>query len=344
MKWSWTGPSTGIISGAVSSAGHTCSGTVGRVVDQGVERTVIIDSNDISSMLPYAARYEIRRRLWLDGLHAGWDAYDRVLQREVVLNVAYRLTDAPRLVEKARTLARLQHANILPLLDLGITGEGLPFFTMAKMDWQKWQPLDSIGERLAERGAAAGPDPVKPLIGGVRDVCRAVNYARSRGIVNSDLYPGCILFGSDLRDVLVVEEWERVRDEDATGEGCGRALFRLPYASPEQVRKSSALISPASDVFHVGGVLHFVLYAIPPNHLPGAAGIPDLYRAIVEGRFEARKPATLRPGLRSRGILGRRAIRHLEQICLKALDANPARRHRDAGELGRDLDTWLGSI
>ena len=183
--------------------------------------------------------------LWFDGPHAGWDAYDRVLQREVVLNVAYRLTDAPRLVEKARTLARLQHANILPLLDLGITGEGLPFFTKAKMDWQKWQPLDSIGERLAERGAAAGPDPVQPLIGGVRDVCRAVNHARSRGIVNSDLYPGCILFGSDLRDVLVVEEWERIRDEDATGEGCGRAALRLPYASPEQVRKLSALISPA---------------------------------------------------------------------------------------------------
>jgi hypothetical protein len=323
----------------VSSTGLSGGGTTRRALDQDVERTVILDSADIASMLPFEARYEIRRRLWHDGPHAGWDAYDRVLRREVVLNVAYRPTDAPCVVEKARTLAHLRHPNILPVLDLGVTSQGLPFFTTPKMECE---PLDSLLQRL-EGSSASGTEPVplKPLVGGVLDVCRAVEYARRQGIVNRDLYPGSILVGTDFRDVIVLG-WERIRDGDAAGDVGGHTLGCLAYASPERVRERSPMISPASDVFNLGGVLHLVLYATPPNHLGGGVRALDLFRAIVEGRFEPRKPGELRPGVRPRGIWGRRVVRHLEQICLKALDGHPERRHRDAGELGRDLDTWLG--
>src|SRR5882724_3600267 len=85
-------------------------------------------------------RYDLRRRLWLDGPHAGHLAIDRVLGREVEVHVAYRASDAAAFVEKARALILLRHPNILPIFDLGVTGEGLPFFTRSVIR------LETMGE------------------------------------------------------------------------------------------------------------------------------------------------------------------------------------------------------
>jgi serine/threonine protein kinase len=304
---------------------------------------VVHDSADISAIPAFGVRYEIRQQLWLDGPHGGWDAYDRVLHREVVLNIAYHLNDARRMVEKARTLAVLRHPNILPVLDLGITDLGLPFFTTPKIDHE---PLDAVLQRLDGNGASgAEPFPLKRVVSVVHDACLAVHYARGRGIVNTDLYPGAILVGPDLQSVIACG-WERLPDADqGAGDHSGvRFLGRLAYASPEQVREESTMITPASDVFGLGGVLHLILYATPPNRRAGGGTHHDLLHAIAEARFEPKKPGALRRALHTIGIRRRRSLRHLEQICLKALHGDPARRHRDAGELGNELDSWLGWV
>jgi serine/threonine protein kinase len=304
---------------------------------------VNLDAANIAALLPFEARYERRRRLWLDGPHAGWLAYDRALQREVILNIAYRPADASRVVESARILAALRHRSIPPLLGLGITDEGLPYFTTPPLEGVA---LDSLLERLKGAGdSAAEPFPLRPLAGVVREVCRAVEYARGRGVVNPDIYPGCILVGPDFRDVLVSGGWERARDEEEANEGLARVgslLCYLAYVSPERVRDPSRTVTPASDAYNLGGMLHLILYGIPPNHLPGSKRAIELFQAIAVGKFDARTPGELRPEIRPQGFLGRRAVRHLERICLKALASDLEQRHRNAGELERDLDTWLG--
>src|SRR5262245_28769328 len=74
-------------------------------------------------------RYEHRRRLWLDGEYGGSVAFDKVLEREVGLYIAYNYSDIPAFIRQAKGRGRLRHPHLLPVLDFGMTGDDLPYFT-----------------------------------------------------------------------------------------------------------------------------------------------------------------------------------------------------------------------
>src|SRR6516165_5407060 len=85
---------------------------------------------NLESSDPFEQRYELRKRLWLDGPHGGWLALDRLLGREVVCNIPYRPADDQEFLQMARIRSRLRHANLIPLYDVGSTKDGRPFFTV----------------------------------------------------------------------------------------------------------------------------------------------------------------------------------------------------------------------
>jgi hypothetical protein len=296
----------------------------------------------IAARPSFEDRYELRAKLWLDGPHAGYLALDRVLGRDVVVNVAYRARDSDAVIEKARTLARLRHANILPIFDLGVTGEGLPFFTRPEI---RLVPMDNMVRRLDCGGTSPNRDfPLKPLVTAVRDACLAVSYARGRGFYHDDLYPGTILVGGGFREVFVADGWASIRREaghepanpDPSGFRC-----RPDYVDPERARDLRESHDPQDDVFAFGGILYLILYGKPPNHLPGVSNAGKRLLAIACGAFEPRKPGKLRAGIRSQGWWKVPTIRNLGRICLRALDSNLDRRQRDVEELTRELDQWL---
>src|ERR1700681_3451660 len=68
---------------------------------------------------PFGERYELRNQLWFDGPHGGWLALDQTLGREVVVNCSYRPEDDHRFLQRAQIRARLRHANLIPIYDLG---------------------------------------------------------------------------------------------------------------------------------------------------------------------------------------------------------------------------------
>lgn len=298
---------------------------------------------DIAAILPFESRYELRRRRWMDGPHASWDAFDRVLGREVVVNVAYCSGHAARFIDQARTIAHLRHPNIYPVLDLGVTREALPYYTEPLIDCES---LDS----LVRRHEGDGRDPVSPLplrslVGIVRDACRALDYASRRGCCHDDLTPGSILIGTEFREVFVLGDWRRQRDDAGGGSGAvdrdsDMVMGCLGYVSPEQLKFVPSFDGYANDVFRLGGILFFVLYGTPPNHKPGGGG--DTLRALVGGEFEPRRPGKLRTGIHPGEVRGRSSLQSLERICLRALDGDPGRRQHGAGDLLRDLDGWLG--
>jgi eukaryotic-like serine/threonine-protein kinase len=77
--------------------------------------------------------------------------------------------------------ARLQHANIVPVLSAGATG-GLPYYTMPFVDGL------SLRARIQQ-----GPAPIPEAVTILRDVARALGYAHSQGVVHRDIKPENIL-------------------------------------------------------------------------------------------------------------------------------------------------------
>jgi serine/threonine protein kinase len=295
------------------------------------------DPSQIARLLPFEDRYERRRQRWLDGPHGSWEAFDRVLEREVVLNVAWGYSDVPAFIRSARAAASFRHPGFLPVHDLGIVGGTTPFYTTPPVPGV---PLGCLIRGFEAGGpGSAGSFPLLPLVGAVRDASRALEYAHRRGLLHLDLHPDRLLIGDDHQVILDVHDW-RTRSPREGGEAEPPLVFGFPaYLSPEQIAGKGSQVGPAADVFGLGGILHVILFGTPPNRLSGGKSAVEVIRAIAERSFEPRRPGTLRPGIRPSS--GRRRIDGLVGICLKALAYEPEGRYPTAAALGDALDGWL---
>jgi len=293
------------------------------------------DPTKIAGRLPFEERYELRRRRWLDGPHESWEAFDRVLEREVVVNRAYRLTDGVRFIKKAKIASALQHPNLLTVYDLGILENGIPFYTTPLV---RAVPLNDLLRKVEpEPGPVDAPFPLRALVTAVRDACRAVEHAHRHGYLHLDIYPGNVLVEEGFQQVLLDVDWVVMSSQD--GEMKVESFFSIRplFTSPEQIGDRGAGFGPATDVFGLGGLLHVILFGTPPNHLPGKSA-DAVVRAIADRAFEPRRPGTLRPGIRSSAA--RSKIERLVSICLKALAYEPQDRYPSAAAFGADLDAW----
>ncbi|MCO4769954.1 MAG: SUMF1/EgtB/PvdO family nonheme iron enzyme [Deltaproteobacteria bacterium] len=159
------------------------------------------DADDATS------RYLVHDAFAAGGVGAIHSALDRALHREVAYKVllpdrasddGYRI----RFVREARLSAQLQHPNILPVYDLGLTPAGELFFAMKRVHGRS---LDSL-----LKGLRLGDDELEPrfplprLLAMFGQICQAVHYAHTRGVLHRDLKPGNIMVGS-LGEVLLMD-------------------------------------------------------------------------------------------------------------------------------------------
>jgi eukaryotic-like serine/threonine-protein kinase len=295
-----------------------------------------LDPAEIIRLLPFAERYERRRQRRLDGPFGSWEAFDRVLERDVVLNIPWAYSHIPGFLKTARLAASLQHPSLLPVYDLGFEGP-TPYFTTASV---RGEPLSNLLRTFeGEAASTEKPLPLRPIVGAVRDACRALEYAHLRGLLQLHLHPDCLLVGEDYRIVLDVHDWESPSLPEG-GEADPSPVFGFPfYLSPEQIAGQRSQLGPATDVFGLGGILHLILFGTPPNHRPGGTSAVEVIAAILDRRSEPRQPGTPRPVIRS--SLARRSLDGLVAICLKALAYEPDRRYPTAAALAAALDGWL---
>src|SRR5688572_16163313 len=127
-------------------------------------------------------RYRFERELGGGGMSRVWVATETALDRQVVIKViAAELTEglsAERFAREVRLAARLQQANIVPVLNAGTEG-GLPYYTMPYVR----------GESLRARLASGAPLAAAEGVTLLRDVARALAYAHGEGIVHRDIKP-----------------------------------------------------------------------------------------------------------------------------------------------------------
>jgi hypothetical protein len=172
--------------------------------------------------------YEIKERLGAGGMAVVYRAVQHPLNREVALKALMpALVQDPGFLQRfeleARTLARLEHPNILPIYDFGVAGD-VVFITM---------PLIRGGtlREVLDRGPLDGATAWRYL----REVGFGLQYAHDAGIIHRDLKPNNVLLHPDGRAVLADFGLARSAHEDTRLTTAGFALGTPGYMAPEQV-------------------------------------------------------------------------------------------------------------
>jgi serine/threonine-protein kinase len=334
---------------------------LGRIPDGGVQETVRHlpaprrDGAGAVATLdraPAAAgdRFRILRPHAQGGLGEVFLAADTELHREVALKEirpshADDPTSRARFVLEAEVTGNLEHPGIVPVYALGYHGDGRPYYAM------RFVKGDSLKEALGRFHADEAPkkEPgrrsleLRKLLRRFIDVCNAVAYAHSRGVLHRDLKPGNIMLGP-FGETLVVD-WglAKVVGRSDPDPGAGEATLRPPsgsgltptvpgeacgtpaYMSPEQAAGRLDDLGPASDVYSLGAVLYHLLTGRAP--FEGDAGVVP--RAAERGAFPPPR------------ALDRSIDPALEAVGLKAMAPEPADRYATPRALAEDVERWL---
>ncbi len=292
-------------------------------------------------------RYRVLRPHARGGLGEVFVALDEELGREVALKeIQARHADHPenraRFLLEAEVTGRLEHPGIVPVYGLGTYPDGRPYYAMRFI---KGESLSRAIRRLHE-GRAADPGrfalDLRKLLRRFVDVCNAVAYAHSRGVLHRDLKPGNVMLGQYGETLLV--DWglakllgrseakparaESVLEVEEGAEApVTRGVIGTPaFMSPEQAGGPAAELTEASDVYSLGATL----YAL----LAGQAPFTDrrfdrVLHRVQEGDFPP--PRRVNPCVPEA----------LEAVCLKAMALLPSDRHPSAEALGDEVERWL---
>jgi WD40 repeat protein/serine/threonine protein kinase len=296
-------------------------------------------------------RFVILRPHAKGGLGVVSVARDQELNREVALKeIQDRHADRPesraRFMREAAITGGLEHPGIVPVYGLGQYADGRPFYAMRfvqgnslKDEIKRFHEADFTGRDPGVRALA-----LRELLGRFLDVCNAIAYAHSRGVLHRDLKPGNIMVGK-YGETLVVD-WGLAKTTDRPDLGkdteekplvlasvggvaetqAGRALGTPAYMSPEQASGELDRLGQASDVYSLGATLYHLL----TGHAPVEE--PDTGRALQRVRRGEIAPPRQ---------VDRRIAPGLDAICRKAMALKPEDRYATSKALADDIEHWL---
>ena len=264
-------------------------------------------------------RYALLRRINAGGMGVVFEAYDRVLKRRVALKRIRGASfagpaDLARFTLEAEAVAALDHANIVPVYEVGEV-EGMPFFTMKLIEGT------SLAARLADRSGKMEAREVARLMS---RVARAVHHAHQRGVLHRDLKPGNVLIDELGEPWLTDFGLAKLTGRDGGVTGSADRLGTTQYMSPEALRGDLHAISTASDVWSLGVMLWQMVCGVAPF---GVQSHGEVMRRILED--EPAVPA------------GLACEADLLTVARRCLEKDPARRMGSAAAVADDLDRWL---
>ena len=220
-----------------------------------------------------------------------------------------------RFTREVDAMARLQHPNLIRVLDTG-EFDGSPFFVMPLVRGQTLQQrIDQLGA-LSELEAA----------GLFHKLALALAYAHGCGVLHRDIKPDNVILGEDGEPVLV--DFGLVKDEQLDRSHLTRTGAQLGtpgYWSIEQMQGRHELVDARSDVYGLGACLYAALTGRAPYP---ATSWADLVQQV---KHPPPPPSRHRSGL----------DRRLERVCVTCLRHDPADRYPSADAMARELALYL---
>ncbi|MEK7468456.1 MAG: protein kinase [Planctomycetota bacterium] len=237
-------------------------------------------------------RYEVKKEHARGGMGRILIAADTLMGRDIAIKeilapgATASTQDLERFLREARITSQLEHPNIVPVHEIGRNADGSIFYTMKFVR----------GETMAGRLEAIGSDKALTpgealakrlsLLDAFADVCNAVAYAHSRGVVNRDLKPANVMLG-EYGETLVLD-WglacvkgqvdtnvEKLKGQTrsfgknpVTGSSkltyAGDVLGTPSYMPPEQAQGKIELVDEKSDVYSLGAMLYEIVTGCMP--------------------------------------------------------------------------------
>jgi len=259
------------------------------------------------------ARYRIEARVAVGGMATVYRAVDTRLDRVLALKVMHPGLAADsgfveRFIREAKSVARLDHPNVVGMYDQGTDGTHV-YLAMEYI--QGCTLRDVVRERGALRPRAA-LDILEPVLA-------ALGAAHRAGLVHRDMKPENVLIGDDGR--VKVADFGLVRAVDTnTTASSGSVLGTVSYMAPEQIEHGHS--DPRSDVYACGLLLYEMLTGTKPH----TGGTPSqiIYQRLNE---DIAPPSGLVPGLAP----------GLDALVARAASRDPRLRPADAVQLLADL-------
>ena len=300
------------------------------------------------------SRYQLIGELARGGMGAIFQGRDLDLGRDLAVKVIREEhRNHPemvrRFVEEARIGGQLQHPGITPVHELGRFPDGRLFIAMKLVRGR------TLAALLEARG---GPDEDRmPFLSVFEQVCQAMAYAHSRGVIHRDLKPSNVMVGAfgevqvmDWGLAKVLDQGGVADEERAPRAGDGASAVRTlrrgseglesrvgsvlgtpSYMAPEQARGELDTLDERADVFALGSILCEILTG-RPAFAGGSA--TDLYRKAER--------ADLSDALARLDACDSDA--ELVDLARSCLAAAPKHRPRDAGAVVARLSAYLGGV
>jgi formylglycine-generating enzyme required for sulfatase activity len=277
-------------------------------------------------------------------------ALDHELHRQVAVKEIHpELADhaecRARFLLEAEVTGSLEHPGIVPVYSMGTWPDGRPFYAMRLI---RGKSLEDAVQQFHEVPCEAAERELRlrKLLRRFIDICNAVDYAHSRGVLHRDIKPANVMLGP-YGETLVVdwglakpassreipsgtaETWLAPQTAGNTpATRAGTVIGTPAYMGPEQAAGALDQLGPSSDVYSLGATL----YTILTNRAP----FED------EHDFAAMRPRILTGDFRAPHEVKPNVPRPLEAICLKAMALDPGDRYVSASALAEDVENWLG--
>ena len=271
-----------------------------------------------TATLRAVGRYRLESLIGRGGMAEVYRALDSRLDRPVAVKMILpgllsRPAVLARFLREARTVAALEHPNILPIYDFG-EEDGIPYLVMPLMSG------GTLGERIGRAGAPA------PLAAEwVAQLGDALDTAHAAGILHRDVKPGNVLM--DRKDRPVLADFGLARSGSALSDLtlAGTAIGTPCFLAPEVIEGGPA--SPSADLYALGVLAYQMLSGTTPFR--GATPVAVL-QAQLCGEFPAisRRVAELPAAV--------------DGFFARALAKAPAERFESGAALARGLSASLG--
>ncbi len=286
--------------------------------------------------------YEILGTIGVGGMGVVYLAREKRLGRTVALKVlSEKLSEEPgfrsRFLREIHVLARLKHANLIPVFEGGIQGR-FPHFSMAHIQGRslkhvlkalrakrdrgdEWFSVQALGE-AAELSVTA-PSYIETVLGWIIELADALDYVHRRKVLHLDLKPSNIILSTEGRPILLDFGVAQVLSK---GWGKDEFMGTPAYMAPERMLSRGKVVGRFSDAYSLAVILFELLTLELP--VPGS-GLVEFCR---NHRNEVlRDPIAIQP----------RIPVELAQILRKALAKEPSVSYPDAGSLAEDLRRFL---